>query len=254
MNRPLRSIMSWKSNGKGASTNSAPSSASARRVSSSAPCTAASMAMGYCAAGMRAIRMPRSGFGPAPGSRKRKAGTPRVTGSRGSGPDRVSVSSRASRVSRVSGPMESSVWDSATEPCRLMRPREVFRPVMPFRAAGIRTEPPVSEPSAAGARPAATATPEPLDEPPGMRARTRSQGLRGVPITGFVPHPPKANSTMCVLPSTTMPASSSRVTAVAVSSLRRCRHACEPAVVTWPWMSHRSLTATGRPSSGPSSP
>ena len=40
---------------------------------------------------------------------------------------------------------------------------------MPFSAAGIRTEPPVSEPSAAGAKAAATATPEPLDEPPGTR-------------------------------------------------------------------------------------
>ena len=40
-------------------------------------------------------------------------------------------------------------------------------PVMPHNDAGLRIEPPVSVPSAAGTRPAASATPEPLDEPPG---------------------------------------------------------------------------------------
>ena len=40
---------------------------------------------------------------------------------------------------------------------------------MPHQAAGILTEPPVSVPIATGARPAETATPEPLDEPPGVR-------------------------------------------------------------------------------------
>ena len=164
------------------------------------------------------------------------------------------VSSKASRTSRVSGPMESSVPDSGTAPCRLISPRVVFRPVTPLSAAGIRTEPPVSEPSAAGARPAATATPEPLDEPPGMRACFRSQGLRGVPITGLVPQPPKANSTMCSLPSGTMPPASSLATAVEVVVPRRWRQACEPAVAIWPSMSHRSLMATGTPSSGPSRP
>ncbi len=73
-------------------------------------------------------------------------------------------------------------------------------------------------------------------------------------MTGFVPQPPKANSTIWVLPSITIPASSSRVTAVAVTPLRRSRQASDPAVVMWPWMSHKSLTATGTPSSGLSSP
>ena len=40
----------------------------------------------------------------------------------------------------------------------------------PFSAAGMRTEPPVSVPSATGHRSAATAAPEPALEPPGMRA------------------------------------------------------------------------------------
>jgi hypothetical protein len=38
---------------------------------------------------------------------------------------------------------------------------------MPQSAAGILTDPPVSVPSAIGTRPAATATPEPLLDPPG---------------------------------------------------------------------------------------
>ena len=41
---------------------------------------------------------------------------------------------------------------------------------MPHQAAGSRTEPPVSVPMATGASPAATATPDPLDEPPGSGA------------------------------------------------------------------------------------
>ncbi|MNT08205.1 hypothetical protein D3C72_1429400 [compost metagenome] len=200
------------------------------------------------------MRTPRSGCAPSASSRYWKAGIPSVRGSCASGPAIRAVSSIASRVSRVSGPMVSSVVDSATAPCRLISPRVVLSPVTPFRAAGIRTEPPVSEPSAAGASPAATATPDPLDEPPGTRCCRRSQGLRGVPMTGFVPQPPNANSTMWVLPNITMPASSRRATAVDVTPLRRSRQASDPAVVTWPWISHRSFTATGTPSSGLSRP
>jgi hypothetical protein len=40
-------------------------------------------------------------------------------------------------------------------------------PMTPQQVAGLRTEPPVSVPSVPGARPVATATAEPLDEPPG---------------------------------------------------------------------------------------
>src|SRR5437667_28534 len=63
---------------------------------------------------------------------------------------------------------------------------------MPHRAAGPRIEPPVSEPSAPGIKPAATAAPVPLDEPPVKWSR--SQGLRagghGRPNDG----PPWANA------------------------------------------------------------
>ena len=50
---------------------------------------------------------------------------------------------------------------------------------MPQAAAGRRMEPPVSVPMAPSASPAATATPEPLDEPP-VQCST-AQGLRACP-------------------------------------------------------------------------
>ncbi len=39
---------------------------------------------------------------------------------------------------------------------------------MPQNAAGPRIDPPVSDPRAPTVRPAASAAPEPLDDPPGM--------------------------------------------------------------------------------------
>jgi hypothetical protein len=93
----------------------------------------------------------------------------------------------------------------------------------------------------AGARRAATATPVPLDEPPGTRCVFRSQGFHGAPISGLVPQPPKANSTMCSLPSGTMPAAVSRSTVFEVSIATRVSNIFEPPVPTLPAMSQRSL-------------
>ena len=50
---------------------------------------------------------------------------------------------------------------------------------MPHREAGLRTDPAASVPTVAMHMPAATATAEPLLEPPGMRFV--SHGLEGVP-------------------------------------------------------------------------
>ena len=44
--------------------------------------------------------------------------------------------------------------------------RAAFMPTTPHIVAGLRIEPPVSVPIAAGTKPAAVAAPEPLDEPP----------------------------------------------------------------------------------------
>src|ERR1700682_2082822 len=94
---------------------------------------------------------------------------------------------------------------SGRMPCVLIRPRVVFSPVMPHQEAGWRTEHPVSVPSAQGTRRAATATPEPLLDPPGVRDTSASHGFHGVPRCWFVPQAPQANSTVCVLPSTIIP-------------------------------------------------
>jgi len=62
----------------------------------------------------------------------------------------------------------------------------------------MRTDPPVSVPIAMSTRPPATATADPLDDPPGMRAGQR--GLTGVPQRGLTPVTPNANSCMFALP------------------------------------------------------
>ena len=91
-----------------------------------------------------------------------------------------------------------------------MRPRDGFSPNNPQHEAGIRIEPPPSEPWASGASPAATAAAAPPLEPPGVRSG--SHGLRQIPfrtdsVTAVVP-----NSGVFVFPSTTKPASRTRRT------------------------------------------
>src|SRR5215475_11161468 len=87
---------------------------------------------------------------------------------------------------------------------------------MPHSAAGPRIEPPVSEPSAAGTNPAATAAPEPLDEPPVKCSRFH--GLRAGGQGRSKDGPPWANSCVASLPVSTAPAAASLVTAVASKS------------------------------------
>jgi hypothetical protein len=48
---------------------------------------------------------------------------------------------------------------------------------MPQKAAGLRSEPPVSEPEQSGAMPVASATAEPPEEPAAERA-----GSKGLPV------------------------------------------------------------------------
>jgi hypothetical protein len=74
-------------------------------------------------------------------------------------------------------------------------------------------DPPVSDPRATGANPAATAAAEPPEEPPGTRLG--SWGFRVVPKAEFSVDDPMANSSMLVFPTITAPASRSRVTTVA---------------------------------------
>src|SRR5918992_4237949 len=87
------------------------------------------------------------------------------------------------------------------------------RPTIPHSAAGCLIEPPVSEPSAHGAMPAATAAAEPPPDPPGTRSG--SHGFRVGPKAEFSVDEPIANSSVFVLPSSGSPASRHRVVTVA---------------------------------------
>ena len=83
-----------------------------------------------------------------------------------------------------------------------------FIPTTPHRAAGWRTDPPVSVPKAQTASPAATAAAEPDDDPPGTRSR--SHGLWAGPNAEFSPEDPMANSSQLVFPTRAEPAALSR--------------------------------------------
>src|SRR5687768_14135092 len=86
-------------------------------------------------------------------------------------------------------------------------------PTTPHRAAGWRIDPPVSEPRANGAKPAATAAALPPLDPPGTR--DGSWGLRVGPKAEFSVDEPMANSSRLVLPTTMAPAATTRSTTVA---------------------------------------
>src|SRR4051812_35164501 len=102
-------------------------------------------------------------------------------------------------------------------------------PTMPQNAAGCRTDPPVSEPSAMSTAPAATATAEPPDEPPGTRSG--STGLRAGPKAQCSVDEPIANSSHVVLPATIAPCSRSRFTTVASNGERQPSRIFEPQLV-----------------------
>src|SRR6266545_1707288 len=87
-----------------------------------------------------------------------------------SGPTIASSTTAQSSALRAIGPILSSVQESAIAPWRLTSPYVGRRPVTPQYADGVPIEPEVSDPSAYGTRPAATAAPDPLDEPPDQRS------------------------------------------------------------------------------------
>ena len=123
-----------------------------------------------------------------------------------------------------------------------------FTPTVPVNAAGSRTEPPVSEPRAKGARNAATAAADPPPEPPGTRSP--SHGLRVMPNAECSVEPPIANSSRLVLPRIGRRASRRRATTVASYGLSQPSSMREAAVVGCPRVTMLSFTATGTPASG----
>src|SRR4029453_9709440 len=115
----------------------------------------------------------------------------------------------ASATVRASGPFTlnpyASPWGAGET-----RPLVALIPNRPQHEAGMRIEPPPSDPCAIGASPAATAAAAPPLDPPGVRER--SHGFRHTPlstdsVTAVVP-----NSGVLVLPRITNPAARNRRT------------------------------------------
>ena len=74
-----------------------------------------------------------------------------------------------SATRRPHGPTVSSDGASGHTPSSGSDPESFFRPTTPQHAAGLRIEPTVSVPKATSASPVATATADPLDDPPGTQ-------------------------------------------------------------------------------------
>jgi len=145
---------------------------------------------------------------------------------------------RQSSTQRAIAHTVSSVNESGKAPSSGVRDCVLLKPTRAHSAAGTRIEPPVSEPRPATARPSATETAAPDDEPPGMRATAASAGLRGGPRCGLMPTPENANSVMLVRPMIAAPAWRRRVTAAASCTAGgQPSRSTEPAIVVRPAMS-----------------
>lgn len=164
-------------------------------------------------------------------------------------PSSAASKSPASSTDRHSGPTVSNVRQSGTTPSSDRRACVVLSPTRSFHAAGIRTDPPVSEPIPAAASPNATEAAAPDEDPPGTASGSFTQG--GVAVMGFNPRPENAISDICVLPRQTSPAAVAFCkTAASVSGTRPSMSAV-PASVATPAVSNRSFQDTGTPSSAP---
>jgi hypothetical protein len=111
-----------------------------------------------------------------------------------------------SAASRASGPGDA--WTTRPlGPGDAIRPCAGFDPYSPHRALGIRIEPPMSEPIASVATPAANAAAEPPDDPPGVHSKFH--GLRVTPQRILQVTPIKNSSGAVVCACRTAPAASS---------------------------------------------
>src|SRR5207253_9902360 len=119
-----------------------------------------------------------------------------------------------SRTEFANGTIWSSDDAKATRPYRDTRPYVGLTPTTPQNDAGVRIEPPVSEPRAINDVPEATLAADPPLEPPGTRSRLC--GFRVTKNPEFSVVDPIENSSQLVFPTTIAPALRKRSTAVAV--------------------------------------
>ena len=96
---------------------------------------------------------------------------------------RISIIAVHSATVRAMGPAWSQLGARGKQPSSETSAYVGLKPTIPQQAAGMRIEPPESVPSAASARPAASAAAEPPLEPPAIRP-SRS-GFGTVPKCGF---------------------------------------------------------------------
>src|SRR5688500_12263879 len=122
---------------------------------------------------------------------------------------------------------------------------------MPQKAAGWRIEPPVSDPRAIGAKPAATAAALPPGDPPGTRLG--SWGFLVGPNAEFSVEDPIANSSRFVFPTGMAPAARKRSTTVASYGGLQPSRILEEHVVGTPVVQRLSLSAIGTPARAPGS-
>src|SRR5712664_681712 len=144
------------------------------------------------------------------------------------------------------GPSLSMLQESAIAPVRGTRPNDGRRPVQPQRVEGEEIEPSVSEPMLNATHPAAVAEAGPAEE-----QLDPWFVVHGLPITPPNHTSPCASAPRVNFSTSTAPASSSRFTTVASSSIIWLSNPAAPQVVRYPFVANRSLAPHGSPCSGP---
>src|SRR5438876_4624102 len=147
--------------------------------------------------------------------------------------------SAASRAERVVGPAWSRVQQRGMMPVLGTRPKVGLTPTMPQNAAGPMIDPPVSVPTESGISRAATAAPDPDDEPHAQRSR--SHGFEVVALE------PAANSNVYSFAIRTPPAASSRCATVALEAGTLSLYSADPPVLRMPAVAMMSLSPYGTP-------
>mmetsp|Transcript_3297 Transcript_3297/g.11897 ORF Transcript_3297/g.11897 Transcript_3297/m.11897 type:complete len:282 (+) Transcript_3297:615-1460(+) len=177
-----------------------------------------------------------------------------LVASSSSSPCIAASTTAASPTVRASTPTVSNELQYAINPNLDTRPYVGFNPTTPQYAAGNRTDPPVSLPSAKNADPFATAAALPALDPPAVRAPSDDVGFNVAPRVDVVPELPMPNSSMFVVPMSTAPERSRNSRTAVASYTGTCpRSIALPHVVSTPATQRFSLTANGTPSSADAS-
>lgn len=150
---------------------------------------------------------------------------------------------------RPIGPLVASGLNALAESALGTTPGVGRSPTTPQKEAGLRSDPPMSLPSAMGVSRAASAAAAPPLEPP--TERSRRYGLRVGPKTRFTVLDPAANSGTLVLPMSTAPACMIRSTCRSLTAGMLSANSGCPKVVRMPAVWAVSLIAIGSPCSGP---